>query len=78
MSQEESDFLTDYKLSPSQLLKEKIWEMRGMIRNLVHNKMDGLQNFITEQADDLQRQGSEIDSLKELLIKHNVLEKEEA
>ena len=42
VSQEENDFLQDYNLSPSQLIKEKIWEMRGIIKNITGNKIEKL------------------------------------
>ncbi len=35
MTPDESSFLDDYRLSPSQLLKEKIWEFRGALKKLV-------------------------------------------
>ena len=48
---DEEVFLKDYNLSPTQLLKEKIWEMRGMIRNLTQNKIQKMAAVIQEQAD---------------------------
>lgn len=46
----EDDFLKDYKLSPTQLLKEKIWEMRGMMKKLAEDKIRNMANIIQEQA----------------------------
>ena len=36
----EDEFLKDYNLSPTQLLKEKIWEMRGMLKTLAQERID--------------------------------------
>lgn len=47
---DENDFLTDYQLSPTSLLKEKIWEMKGAVKKLVQNKIDRMSNIIHEQA----------------------------
>lgn len=50
MNQVESDFLDDYELSPSALLKEKIWEMRGALKTLVANKIEKMASVIAQQT----------------------------
>jgi len=50
MTQEEKDFINDYNLSPSQLIKEKIWEMQGMIRKITGDKIEKLTFLIEKQA----------------------------
>jgi len=62
VSEEESAFLKDYNLSPSQLLKEKIWEMKGMIRNLTGDKIARMAKLIDQQA-------QKIEDLKDELAK---------
>ena len=64
MTLEEADFLKDYNLSPTQLLKEKIWEMRGMIKSVVQNKIDKMVVVIHEQA-------ATIEKLENVLEKEN-------
>lgn len=59
---EESLFLKDYNLSPTQLLKEKIWEMRGMINKTVQIKIDKMVAIIGEQS-------SKIELLEDVLAK---------
>lgn len=64
----EDSFLKDYKLSPTQLLKEKIWEMKGMLNKIVKDR--------------LEKQGNMIIHLNEEVLKlterNDVLEKETA
>ena len=67
VSETENQFMADYKLSPSQLLKEKIAEMRGMISTMTEKKIMKLQNTLTQF-------GEENERLRKLLIKHGVLE----
>jgi len=50
LSEEESFFLQDYNLSPTQLLKEKIWEMKGMLKNLAETKIQKMAGLIASQA----------------------------
>ena len=69
IDQVENDFLKDYKLSPSQLLKEKIWEMRGMVQTMAGNKLKTLQDHIIKQSDEIER-------LTNLLKENGILEKE--
>jgi len=64
----ENDFLEEYNLSPTRLLKEKIWEMKGMVKTVVRDKITRLTNTVDELA-------KENELLKEKL---DVLEKEEA
>lgn len=40
ISSEEDEFLKEYNLSPSQLIKEKIWEMKGMLRKIAGERID--------------------------------------
>ena len=55
VSGEEKEFLETYNLSPTQLLKEKIWEMRGIFRNLVQNKIEKMSKVISQQAEHIER-----------------------
>jgi len=65
LSEEESLFLQDYNLSPSQLLKEKIWEMRGMLKTIADNKIARMAKVIQDQAHELEK------------LRKNVLEEQE-
>ena len=49
---DEDEFLKDYKLSPTQLLKEKIWEMKGMIKKVVRDKITKQGNMIVHLNDE--------------------------
>ena len=51
VNQEEKAFLEDYNLSPSQLLKEKIWEMKGIFIKLSKDKIQKLQSVIQQQGE---------------------------
>ena len=42
LSDEEDDFIKEFNLSPSQLIKEKLWEMKGMIRKITGDKIQKL------------------------------------
>jgi len=42
LKSEEKDFLEEYNLSPTQLLKEKIWEMKGIFIKLGRDKVQRL------------------------------------
>lgn len=50
VTEDESSFLKDYNLSPTQLLKEKLWEMKGMVKTLVQAKINRMSKIIQEQA----------------------------
>jgi len=65
VSIEEDDFLKTYGLSPSQLIKEKIWELRGMIKNITGNKIERLTSHIEEQARKIERLENELADKKE-------------
>lgn len=71
LKQAEIDFITDYKLSPTALLKEKIWEMQGMITTVHQKKIDVMAGKIQELCDVINKQ-------EELMEKHGILEKERA
>jgi hypothetical protein len=45
----EDSFLKDYNLSPTQLLKEKIWEMRGALKKLAQDRIQKMSKVIEEQ-----------------------------
>lgn len=47
----EDDFLTDYELSPTMLLREKIWEMKGALKKLAQSKIDKMIHVIQEQSE---------------------------
>jgi len=55
ISGEEDEFLKAYKLSPSALLKEKIWEMRGMITSVAQKRVDRMTARIEQQAEEIER-----------------------
>ena len=65
VSIEEDDFLKTYNLSPSQLIKEKIWEMRGMIIKVTGDKVEKLTCFIEEQARIIEKLEHELANKKE-------------
>ena len=69
LKQEEADFLKDYKLSPTSLLKEKIWEMKGMITTVHQKKIEKMNHRIQELCEVINKQ-------EELINKHGILEKE--
>lgn len=52
---DEDGFIKEFNLSPTQLLKEKIWEMRGMINKTTREKIDRMVARITEQAATIER-----------------------
>ncbi len=64
MTPEEDEFLSDYRLSPSQLLKEKIWEFKGALKTLIGEKIARMAKVINEQ------------SIKIEKLENDVLEKE--
>ena len=66
LNAEEEQFLKDYKLSPTALLKEKLQEMRGMLNSIAERKIMKLQDIIMEK-------GERIEEL-ELLNKNGILE----
>ena len=68
VSEDESNFLKDYKLSATQLLKEKIWEMRGMLKTLAQERID-------KQGRAIEMQQIEIDRLTGKLEENGILEK---
>lgn len=49
----ENGFLKDYNLSPTQLLKEKIWEMKGMVKKCVQDRISKMENMIIHLNDEL-------------------------
>lgn len=59
----EDAFLVDYELSPTMLLREKIWEMKGALKKLAQNKIDKMVHVIREQSENI-------------IILQDVLEKE--
>lgn len=73
ISKEENDFLNDYKLSPSQLLKEKIWEMKGMINKVTGDKIAKMQHAIEFYCQELEKKDLEIDRL---MKQNGILEEE--
>lgn len=48
LTDDEDAFLEDYTLSPSQLIKEKIWEMQGMFKKIAQRKMEALISRVNE------------------------------
>lgn len=54
VTDDEDRFIKDYNLSPTQLLKEKIWEMRGMVKTMIEQKIQTMQQRILEQADTIE------------------------
>ena len=65
VSIEEDDFLKTYNLSPSQLIKEKIWEMKGMIINITGSKIESLTSRIEQQAREIEDLKNELAKKKE-------------
>jgi len=69
MTPDESSFLDDYRLSPSQLLKEKIWEFRGALKKLVGEKVQRMAKVINDQQ-------TRIEELENVLEKENPINKQ--
>jgi hypothetical protein len=55
LSFEEDDFIKKWNLSPTQLLREKIWEMKGMFKNTAEVKIAKMAVIIQEQASVIER-----------------------
>lgn len=68
----EDDFLKEYELSPTALLKEKIWEMQGMIKKVAEERIKKLVARITILSEINENLEKELDELK----CEDVLEKE--
>lgn len=68
----EDDFLKEYELSPTALLKEKIWEMQGMIKKVAEERIKKLVVRITILSEINENLEKELDELK----CEDVLEKE--
>lgn len=49
---EEKDFLDEYNLSPTQLLKEKIWEMKGIFLKLSGDKVARMVQTIAKLSEE--------------------------
>jgi hypothetical protein len=49
----ENEFLVDYELSPTMLLREKIWEMKGALKKLAQAKIDKMIHIIKEQSENI-------------------------
>ncbi len=60
LTKDEDEFLNDYKLSPTQLLKEKIWEMKGMVSKMIEKKIERMVNVIQHQAEIIDKLNDEI------------------
>jgi len=72
LSLDENDFINDFNLSPSQLIKEKIWELKGMIKSVAQKKIEGL---VTELENQCRIREKVEKNYDELLKKYkNVLE----
>lgn len=65
LNYDEDTFLKEYNLSPTQLLKEKIWEMKGMIAKVVRDRMSKMANTITFLNEELLRANEKNDILEE-------------
>ena len=76
INKDEDDFLKDYKLSPSQLLKEKIWEMKGIINKVTGDKIAKMQNAIEFYCAELEKKDLEIEALNKQK-ENDVLEEKE-
>lgn len=51
MTPEESEFIDSYQLSPTQLLKEKIWEFKGALKTLVKDKIERMAKVIDDKTE---------------------------
>lgn len=60
LSEDEVFFLEDYKLSPTQLLREKIWEMKGMLNKIAQNKIDKMAGVIQHQVGIIEKLNDEL------------------
>ena len=50
ITQEEEEFLKEYNLSPSQLLKEAIWTMKGFHKKLAQDKIERLTKLLAMKS----------------------------
>lgn len=75
----EDDFLKEYKLSPTSLLKEKIWEMKGMIKRVAHERIQRMINTVEGLVREKGIMEKELAELKEkyVLEKENTGTKEQ-
>lgn len=73
---EEHNFLKEYNLSPSQLIKEKIGEMKGFIRSIAQEKIEKLARNLEEQCRLREKAEETISELRTRL--KNVLEKQKS
>lgn len=74
LSDDEDLFLSEYNLSPSSLIKEKIYEMKGFIKTIAEKKIENLSFELDNQCKIREKLEEEVHELKEEL--KNVLEKE--
>jgi len=66
---EEASFLEDYELSPTRLIKEKIWEMKGIFKQVAQRKMERQERAITLYLKQIAELEAEIKKLKDVLDK---------
>ena len=53
VSDEEREFMKEFNLSPSQLLKEGIWNLRGIMKKIAQERIMRLQKVIESQAEQI-------------------------
>lgn len=69
MDLSEHDFLKDYNLSPTQLLKEKIWEMKGVFKKVAADTIAKLKFVVQDYSRQLDSCHARIDELENELAK---------
>jgi len=69
LDETEDDFLKEYELSPTALLKEKIWEMKGMIKKVAQERIKRLVNTLQDFANQNEKLKKELAELKDVLEK---------
>jgi len=67
VTKQEDEFLDEYDLSPTQLLKEKIWELKGMIKSVAQRKIEKQAAALTHINNEL----SKVTYKYEKLLKEN-------
>ena len=69
VTSDESDFMREFKLSPTRLIKEKLWEMKGMIQRIAGEKIERLVIRVNELCKKLEDKDEIIKKLEDVLEK---------
>ena len=69
VTSDESDFMREFKLSPTRLIREKLWEMKGMIQRIAGEKIERLVIRVNELCKKLEDKDEIIKKLEDVLEK---------